>query len=821
MKALLIAICFFCFSSLAWGQAKTTDVKDIQKAKELLEVYSGGTLKVDGYSIRHISNDPALGDSSNIDLVTEAAVVAYVQAYVAAQGDNQTAAQVSFTPTGSIAATNVQTALAEVDAEKLATSSLLSTLLTVDGSGSGLDADLLDGQSGSYYQDASNLSAGTLALARLPFGTANQLLRTNAGGTAAEWFTPSYLTSEVDGNTTNELQNLSYTSSTRAVAISNGSGFTFPIMTSTEAGLAPLSGGGTANFLRADGSWAAPPGGTTINSTNGYLPYRTAPSAFGDSPIFTDGTSVGLGTTNPYAKLSFGSVYVSTDYPDRIRLYDDGTSGGANSYGFGINGSTGKLNYFAGAGGTHSFFSNSVELMTILGSGAVGINATSPLSPLHVKVATDKNFRVRQNTELSIAAINDANSAFVPMYFEASHVAITQGDFSIGTTSHTEKLHLSGNFLLTGVIKNADGSAAAPAYTFTNDLDVGVFRPTTNTLGFAVGGTEYARLSSAGLQLGTAGATQGNLLLAGSSSGTVTVKGAAAAGTWTLTLPTSGGSSGYALTTDGSGGTTWTQMGTLTGSGSSGRIAYWNGIGSLTSASSFLFDGTNFTTTNPMYVSASGSASAPSIAFSGDADNGWWRPSADVQAWSTNGTERLRLSASSLTSSNVGNVDWVASSQWSAFVGARGMFITSAGVVATTDIFSLVNPLGTGTAAAEFRLYEDNDNPTPNYVSVTVPTITANYAQTMSAATGEIGVWLRGSGTIDFPSTGVQSQSESNITVTGAAVGDAVVVGVPNNIQGIFTAYVSATNTVTVRYSNTAATSLDPASGTFIVHVKK
>ena len=36
-----------------------------------------------------------------------------------------------------------------------------------DGAGSGLDADLLDGQQGSYYQDASNLNAGTVPVLRL------------------------------------------------------------------------------------------------------------------------------------------------------------------------------------------------------------------------------------------------------------------------------------------------------------------------------------------------------------------------------------------------------------------------------------------------------------------------------------------------------------------------------------------------------------------------------------------------------------------------------------------------------------------------------
>lgn len=41
-----------------------------------------------------------------------------------------------------------------------------------DGASSGLDADLLDGQQGSYYQNAGNLNAGTVPTARLGSGTA-------------------------------------------------------------------------------------------------------------------------------------------------------------------------------------------------------------------------------------------------------------------------------------------------------------------------------------------------------------------------------------------------------------------------------------------------------------------------------------------------------------------------------------------------------------------------------------------------------------------------------------------------------------------------
>ena len=48
-----------------------------------------------------------------------------------------------------------------------------------DGSGSGLDADTLDGQDGSYYRNASNLNAGTIDDARLP-GTITSNITGNA-----------------------------------------------------------------------------------------------------------------------------------------------------------------------------------------------------------------------------------------------------------------------------------------------------------------------------------------------------------------------------------------------------------------------------------------------------------------------------------------------------------------------------------------------------------------------------------------------------------------------------------------------------------------
>lgn len=58
--------------------------------------------------------------------------------------------------------------------------------------------------------------------------------------------------------------------------------------------------------------------------------------------------------------------------------------------------------------------------------------------------------------------------------------------------------------------------------------------------------------------LGLAGTTAGKVNLSGLTSGVVTIQGASVAGTWSMTLPTTGGTNGYMLTTNGSGVTTWT-----------------------------------------------------------------------------------------------------------------------------------------------------------------------------------------------------------------------------------------------------------------------
>jgi hypothetical protein len=117
-----------------------------------------------------------------------------------------------------------------------------------------------------------------------------------------------------DLSSVNEIQSLSYDNATRTVNISlGGSGTALPLFSSAIAGLTPVSPGGTATFLRADGTWIAPPGanydaGAGITLTTNTFSH-TAHS--GDATGATTLTVVGLqgrgiATTTP----SIGSTLV-------------------------------------------------------------------------------------------------------------------------------------------------------------------------------------------------------------------------------------------------------------------------------------------------------------------------------------------------------------------------------------------------------------------------------------------------------------------------------------------------------------------------------
>ena len=85
-----------------------------------------------------------------------------------------------------------------------------------------------------------------------------------------------------------------------------------------------------------------------------------------------------------------------------------------------------------------------------------------------------------------------------------------------------------------------------------------------------------------------------SLALDGATSGSVLITPAAIAGTWTLTLPTSGGAAGYTLQTDGTGITSWVApSGGINGTGAAGQIAFWTGASAESGDNNLSWDNTN------------------------------------------------------------------------------------------------------------------------------------------------------------------------------------------------------------------------------------
>lgn len=113
------------------------------------------------------------------------------------------------------------------------------------------------------------------------------------------------------------------------------------------------------------------------------------------------------------------------------------------------------------------------------------------------------------------------------------------------------------------MVNNADGNGIAQGVTIdtnTTPASAGYIHQRWRTNGSTVA-TIFRDGNAAfnsSITSGVAGSSLGSLLLSGNTSGTITIRPATVAGTWTLTLPTDDGTSAnQPLITDGSGVTSW------------------------------------------------------------------------------------------------------------------------------------------------------------------------------------------------------------------------------------------------------------------------
>lgn len=150
---------------------------------------------------------------------------------------------------------------------------------------------------------------------------------------------------------------------------------------------------------------------------------------------------------------------------------------------------------------------------------------------------------------------------------------------------------------------------------------------------------------------------------------------------------------------------------------------------------------------------------------------------------------------------------------------AERMSLQGNGTLETTRVTMQAGTSAAGTAPLKFTSGTNLATPESGAVEFDG----TNYYASASSTRYTLAKTLTATASLNFPSTGNGDASDLTITVTGAASGDVVSIGVPSGsipAKCFYFAWVSATNTVTVRFFSLGGTN-DPASGTFRATIVK
>src|SRR3989339_549396 len=150
--------------------------------------------------------------------------------------------------------------------------------------------------------------------------------------------------------------------------------------------------------------------------------------------------------------------------------------------GTGINTLTGQLNILsASASGT-------IEATSLISNNILQVNGSSILGYNRFGVGTTTH------------SLSSANDVLISGKLEVDGDIFVDGTLYAGAISYNSA-SVSGNFEVGGTLQLADGSAANPSATFTNDLDTGLFRISSNNLGFTTGGVQRLNISDNGASI--------------------------------------------------------------------------------------------------------------------------------------------------------------------------------------------------------------------------------------------------------------------------------------------------------------------------------
>jgi hypothetical protein len=308
----------------------------------------------------------------------------------------------------------------------------------------------------------------------------------------------------------------------------------------------------------------------------------------------------------------------------------------------------------------------------IVGNGAGGSGSIrlSSVSPSVVWTETDapadtQSWRMRVNgNALTLSSTNDAFSAQSDILIATrTLVAVTQIRFGsvadnpsyqflgTGAISFGGAASFAGVVTFAGVLRAPDGSAGAPAFSFSAETNLGIYRSAAGAMNFVSGAVDKVSITGQGLGItdGLVGTpalyfffdpntglfrdTADSIAFAAGGVSSLIVRTSAVIVTAPRLLLPDGGASGPAASFLGDQDT-----GLYAAAGN--RIGFSTG-----GVSRALLDNAFFETTVPIGV-PSGTNGAPAFYFSVDPDTGMYRPGADSIAWAVGGVARLSLAAS-------------------------------------------------------------------------------------------------------------------------------------------------------------------------------
>ena len=249
----------------------------------------------------------------------------------------------------------------------------------------------------------------------------------------------------------------------------------------------------------------------TDNSNTGM--FRAGSNAIGMS---TDGTekvriapdgNVGLNVKNPEEKLDIdGKLQVS----DQVKGSIAGTAS-APAYTWSTNTNTGIYRLREDVVGLST---GGQERFRVVEDGKMGINLQGdPIERVDVEgsVQVSEQFKGQNGdgeSNPSYTWTNDSNTGM----FRAGSNAIgfstdgsekvrftPDGNVGINVQNPVEKLDIDGKLQVSDQVKgSSSGSASAPSYTWTGDVDTGMFRAGSDAIGFSTAGSERVRLAPDG-----------------------------------------------------------------------------------------------------------------------------------------------------------------------------------------------------------------------------------------------------------------------------------------------------------------------------------